>query len=520
MRVRVISNVTMDLLKAYVPDHELAFPGVGAWPAALIEAGEADVDAVIIHVDVGALRSGDGGTDRVDYIASLVRDWVQANQGVPVLLNTALCQPCTAFSFADPTRASGVVGDVGRWNAAMGAVAQDAPFAVLVNLDIVLSTNPLNAVVASRYWYHGRIRYSAAGFQALGSLYGDVLNALVVAPRKVAVVDLDNTLWGGVFGDEGARGVTLGEDGVGRCFRDFQFALRDLRDAGVLLAVLSKNDPGVVDEVAANNPMQVLRPDDFADIDLGWEPKPVRLAAMAERLGLGLDAFVFIDDSEFERGAMAESLPEVAVPPFPAKPEDLPSWLLDEVVPTYFARATLSDEDAARTSHYRARRARETSGDLSDFIGGLGIDLRYRVDDIQQLARVSQLTQKTNQFNLTTERLSPRELAMLVESDDGRVITLEYADRFGHEGVVGVAVLDVRAGRLTNLLLSCRVLGRGVESRFLAEVERMAREAGVAVLHARYIRSDRNAVASGFLAENGYQGEADDHGWHGRKEIT
>jgi FkbH-like protein len=520
VRLVVVSNVTMELLGPTLGEHEVRFPGAAAWPSFLADAGPVDADAVIVHVDVDSLRMGAEGRGRADYIIELVEQWVQRNPGIPVLLNTALCRPATPFSFADPIRDDGAVAIAVRWSEAMRRIAARAPLGVVVDLAHLLVEHSLADLITSRYWYAGRVRYSREGFAAIGALYRSVLDSLTTAPRKVLVVDLDNTLWGGVVGEDGVQGIALGEDGAGRCFRDFQFALRGLADAGVLLAVLSKNDPGVLDEVRSGNAMQVLGPDDFVDIDAGWDPKPGRIAAMASRLGLGLDAFVFVDDSPFERGAMEQAMPGVAVPAFPDRPEALVDWLLDDIVPTYFARAVLSDEDRSKTAQYHARRARQVAaGDISAFIDGLGIDLTFVVDDMQHLARLTQLTQKTNQFNLTTERLDPRAMAELIEAGTAHVIGVAYEDRFGKEGIVGLAILDTQRGEMRNLLLSCRVLGRGVEDAVLREVEDRARVAGVKRLAARYIRSEKNGVAADFLAERGYVGADDGNAWTGHKDL-
>lgn len=520
MNVLVISNVTMDPLGPFLSSHQARFPGVGAWPSVLAGDAAVDADAVIIHVDVDALRLGVNGPEHIDLVIDLVGRWVDQNPGVPIVLNTALCQPGSPFSFADGVRRDGVVADVARWNEAMRRIAASSPYGVLADLAYMLRDRAMADLTTSRYWYAGRIRYSRDGFESLGALYTAVLCSLVEPARKVLVLDLDNTVWGGVLGEDGPLGILVGEDGVGRCFRDFQFALQQLARAGVLLAVLSKNDPGAIEEVVAANPMQVLDPGDFVDVDLGWDPKPGRLAAMADRLGVGRDALVFLDDSPFERGAMEAAMPEVAVPAFPAHPELLVDWLNNTVVPTHFARAVLTTEDVAKTAQYRAREARRVAvQDGADFLAGLDIKLSYVIDDVRHLARLAQLTQKTNQFNLTTERFAPREMAQLIEASDTRVIGVFYEDRFGREGIVGLAILDLRKAELRNLLLSCRVLGRGVEEALLAEVEEIARAEGIKTLAARYMRSARNQVAADFLDRNGFRGAAGGDTWTGRKEL-
>jgi len=325
----------------------------------------------------------------------------------------------------------------------------------------------------------------------------------------VLVFDLDGTLWGGVLGEDGPGGIALGEDGVGKCYRDLQRAIKELQATGVLLAVASKNEPTDVDKVLADHPMMLIRSDDLAAQRVDWTDKVTNIAAIADDLTLGLDSFVFLDDNPVERALVSESLPEVAVPDFPERPELLPEWFVREVVFPYFPKLRVLESDRAKTAQYKARgeRTRElaSSVDLAGFLERLDMQLDLRVDDELLVERAAQMTQKTNQFNLTLRRMTPGEVQSMVGDERYAVVTLGYRDRFADEGVVGLGILDRANADVPVFLLSCRVIGRGVEDRLLERLQELATDAGLDALSCTFVPAARNQVAAGFLSGHGWR---------------
>jgi len=229
---------------------------------------------------------------------------------------------------------------------------------------------------------------------------------------------------------------------------------------------------------------------------------------MAKTLNLGIDSFVFIDDNPVERGAVKKFLPEVAVPEFPDRVENLQSWFLREVSPVFFGKYAITAEDATKTAQYQAKAAREklaASFDLDSYLAELGIECNVRVDDGSQVVRAAQMTQKTNQYNLTTRRYDVTDLARFVESVKHAVLMLEYRDRFGEEGTVGLAIVDLAEGRIDTLLMSCRVIGRKVERRLLDKAVEISRDRGLAKIVGEYFPTPKNVMAASFYEDNGFR---------------
>lgn len=337
-----------------------------------------------------------------------------------------------------------------------------------------------------------------------------VLRATTGRSRKVLALDCDNTLWGGVLGDVGIDGIALGHDYPGSAFVALQKRALELYHRGVVLVVASKNDPQNVREVFERHPEMILRPEHIACFAVNWEPKPGNLRQAAEILNLGLDSFVFVDDHPVECAMMRELLPEVLTVQLPEDPAAFESTLarLD-----CFDQLTVSEEDRSRGAMYRQEAARAElraqAGDLESFFRGLEMKMCVVVNDEGHVPRAAQLTQRTNQFNMTTIRRTESDITALMRSNDAEVITLRLADRFGDHGIVGLAV--VRRGSsdwvLETFLMSCRVLGRTVEQSFLAWIGRRAMAAGAARLVAHYRPTKKNTPFGRFYESCGLRAE-------------
>jgi FkbH-like protein len=344
------------------------------------------------------------------------------------------------------------------------------------------------------------------GFLALvGSRLAATLAATRVAGRKCIALDCDGTLWGGVVGEDGPQGVAIGDDFPGSAYRDFQRLLVSWRRRGVLLALLSRNDEADVWSVFDARPDMPLRRSDLAAWRIDWGRKADNLGELARALGIGTDAFVFVDDHPSEVAEMRALRPEVLSILVP----DDPATLVDDVLRhRLFEASETTAEDRARTEMASAesRRALESRGlSAEEFLGTLGLTVRVAPAGEAELPRVAQLVAKTNQFNLTTIRRSADELRALAR--DHRLLALWASDRFGDHGLTGVAI--VRAGEIDTFLLSCRVLGRGVEAAFLAAVAEDAARQGVASLTARFVPTAKNGAAADFLPRHGFRQQAD-----------
>ena len=344
-------------------------------------------------------------------------------------------------------------------------------------------------------------------------LYGDLLGRLLGALRgrsaKCLVLDLDNTLWGGVIGDDGLEGIVLGQGSpAGEAHAALQRYARQLARRGVILAVCSKNDYENAVAPFDAHPEMILRRDDIACFVANWQDKATNLRQIAQTLQIGLDALVFVDDNPAERRLVRAELPQVAVPELPEDPAGYVGCLAEA---GYFEAIDLTAEDGARTAQYRANAEREalrqTATDLDSYLRGLEMRLVWSPFDVAGLKRITQLINKTNQFNLTTERRTEPQVMALLE--DPAVITLQLrlTDVHGDNGMIGVLIgcVEGQALRIDTWLMSCRVLGRGVEDTALNLLCKQALERGCTRLEGTYRPTPKNAMVRELYSRFGFE---------------
>jgi FkbH-like protein len=520
MKVLLLSNVNMAPLARALRPWDIVCGGYNSMLADLVAVGSAASASSITHVlclfDTDALLGetlyGTGVDNQCDAFMSALDGFCARHPEKVVIANTFCISSNRWLGFADIIHQASQKSIEASLNARLAAIATAHPNLLVFDIELLFRRHGEDALVSNAFWYAGRIRYTGRMFDLLAETIRRAIDAHAQKSRKVLVLDLDNTLWGGVVGELGPLDIALSEDGSGRCYRDFQRSLKAVQRTGVLLAVSSKNNPGDVDEVFDKNPMMVLRREDFAVIRANWEPKPDNILAISEQLGLATDSFVYIDDNPVEREAVARFLPEVAVPDFPEHVEDLPTWFRQAIVPRYFGKYAITVEDRGKTEQYRAREARRrlTAGfDLDSYLADLGIECTIFVDAANRLVRAAQMTQKTSQFNLTTRRYEVTDLARFVESEQHAVLMLDYRDRFGDEGSVGLAIVDLSEGRIDTFLTSCRVIGRKVEHRLLDKVVELCSARGHQKIVGEYIPTRKNQLAAGFYESHGFNFSAE-----------
>ena len=331
---------------------------------------------------------------------------------------------------------------------------------------------------------------------------------------KALVVDLDNTLWGGVVGEDGAAGIQLGEQHPGAGYVALQRAIRDLAGRGILLGICSKNNELDALDVLENHPAMLLRPDDFSAIRINWDNKADNLRSIAAEWNIGLDSIAFLDDNPAECALVRRQLPEVIVIELDAVPEPDRNPVIGN---PFFERLSLTEEDRSRTEIYAQQRERAvasaSAGSLEDYLESLGTIVTIEPLSPDDTPRVAQLTQKTNQFNLTTRRYSEQDIEAFVAAGD-RVYSARAADRFGDHGLIGVVIARPvsETWRIDTLLLSCRVIGRGVETAMVARVVADARANGASEVLGEFIATAKNAPARAFYDSAGFARlTGDDH---------
>lgn len=367
-----------------------------------------------------------------------------------------------------------------------------------------------------RTHYRGHVSWSDALMGALAERYVGFALAALGKATKCIVLDLDNTLWGGVLGEDGPGGIALGHHWPGSEFVDFQRELLDLQRQGILLTVCSKNNEEEALAALRTHPAMLVREEHLAALRINWEDKATNIRAIARELNIGLEHMLLIDDSPHERAWVREQLPELRVPEMPADPSLYAHWvgsLSSLIVLQHTA------EDAQRTRQYHESRSREAYrgavGSLEDFLRGLELRVEVALVGEDSVGRVVQLLAKTNQFNLTTRRHDEPTIRRRSSSGEWRVYTMRVMDRFGDFGLTAVAIVSPgpEVWHLESFLMSCRVIGKSVETALLARIAADAREAGADTLSAEFVDSGRNQVAATFLANHGFAA-GDDARWH------
>jgi FkbH-like protein len=397
-----------------------------------------------------------------------------------------------------------------RLNAGLLALAQEHRQVVTVDLVSALADAPY-AVRDERLHRYADLPYTDGALAILATEVRRVAQARLGLSRKALALDLDDTLWGGVIGEVGAAGVGLGGLYPGNCYLHLQRAVTRLRQQGVILVLLSKNDAEPVQQALSSHPEVLLRPAAFAVTAANWAPKPDNLRHAADTLGLATDSFVFMDDSRVERGQMAHALPDVAIIAADADPAYLVRSLLR---PGWFDVVDLTDTDRRRPELYRTRAVRtgfsREFGSTEDYLAALDIQLEVRPVTDFTVPRAAQLAARTNQFNLTGVRFDEATTAGMSADPGYLVASFAVSDRFGDEGVVGALWVqcEPRVWRVLNLVQSCRVLGRGIELAVADWLACQARAAGVDVVEGRFVASGKNGVAAGFWPSAGFTGGA------------
>jgi FkbH-like protein len=441
-------------------------------------------------------------------VAALAETLEERLPQASVLLNTAAIDPLNTLVGLEYNSEYGLQDAVNVYNAELAALSRRLQNVVIVDVAALAAGVGFENWRDSRMWYLARSRWSGQALQALAERYASTICGRLGRIRKCVVLDLDNTLWGGVVGEDGLEALRLGEDGIGRAYVEFQLELLNLRRKGVLLAICSKNNPEDALEVIRRHPAMRLREEHFAAVRINWEDKSSNLRSLAEELNIGLDSLVFLDDNPAERSWVRQAVPEVLVPDWPDDPGDYKTALL-KLSARHFYKLGITAEDRQRGEAYQAqaeRRKLATSAtSLEEFYRGLEMRLKIGAADAFTIPRIAQLTQKTNQFNLTTRRYTEAEIRAIGQDPNCAVWWLDLTDRFGPSGIVGVLILKRESSDawiIDTFLLSCRVMGRTVEDAFLAVA---VREVDAARLVGEFRPTAKNAPVRELYSRLGFR---------------
>jgi FkbH-like protein len=376
-------------------------------------------------------------------------------------------------------------------------------------------------------WHHAKQLIAPTAAVFYGDLVGRLLAAMRGLSAKCLVLDLDNTLWGGVIGDDGMDGIVLGQgSGAGEAFIAFQSYAKQLSQRGVILAVCSKNTHEIAEAVFLEHPDMVLRRGDIAAFVANWNDKPSNLREIARTLNIGIDSLVFFDDNPAEREIVRQTLPEVAVP---EAPEDAAHYIACLAEAGYFEAIAFTEDDRARAEQYRANseRGQAMAGgtDIGAFLASLDMKMVAAPFTAVDLPRITQLTNKSNQFNLTTRRYTQDQMAAFAASKTAVTLSFRLVDKFGDNGLIGVLIAlpdaaDPAALRIDTWLMSCRVLGRQVEAETINQLCRIAQDRGFTNIIGDYFPTPKNALVRDIYARMGFAHVAGDAGGATQWSLT
>ncbi len=325
--------------------------------------------------------------------------------------------------------------------------------------------------------------------------------------KKCAVLDLDNTLWGGVVGDDGTDGIQIGELGTGHAFTQFQHWLKELKNRGIILCVCSKNNEENAKDPFINHPEMVLRLEDISVFVANWEDKASNIRHIRDVLNIGMDSMVFIDDNPFEREVVRSLIPEITVPDIPENPEDYVDFLRNEEL---FGTASYSVEDRNRTDQYRAEAERVSlqsrCNDYDQYLESLEMVAEAKPFDTYHFPRIAQLTQRSNQFNLRTVRYTEQEIENITSDDKYITLYFTLKDKFGDHGLISAVIMEKREKELfvNTYLMSCRVLKRGMEEFIINTMVKTAAENGFERVVGEYLPTPKNAMVKDIYEKLGF----------------
>lgn len=398
-----------------------------------------------------------------------------------------------------------------RLNVHLGNAAAAFPNVMLVDTMRTFAEAGLSQAADFRFFYSSKALYSLEFFHAYVDQVAPVIRAGAGRARKALIFDCDHTLWKGVLGEDGFEGIEMSsETKAGAIFEEVQLIAAGLSEKGVIIGICSKNNPEDVDAVFAEHKNASLKERHLSIRKVNWDDKVRNLEQIAVELNIGMDAIVFVDDSRFEIERVRESLPDVLAIQVPENLYEYPN-LMRKTARSFFQKE-ITAEDRKRGEMYRqeAGRAATTSQfrDLEDYLASLELEVTVHIDNLEHVARLAQLSQKTNQFNLTTKRYSESEIRRFIESARHRVLSFSVRDKFGDYGLVGMGIGEIGAGKVASLdtfLMSCRTIGRNVEFPAIDFLIQSLREAGADWIDAAYVPTRKNQQVGDFYNRLGFE---------------
>ena len=447
----------------------------------------------------------------IERIISHFRDLITAvrrKTASPVLINNFPLAVYPTVGILDAQSEFGHTRALLHLNAELSSIARSTPGVYIVDYFSIFSQIGLKDAYDERSWQVVRAPLKRDALLCIGREYSKYLRAIKGLSRKCLVLDCDNTLWGGVIGEDGIGGIKIGSTYPGSGFKDFQAEILNLYHRGVFLALCSKNNEADVVEVFDKHPEMVLKTSHFSATQINWDNKATNLERIARALNIGLDSLVFVDDSEFECRWVQQQLPQVETLLLQGDASTFKKQLSEK---GYFDSLSFTEEDKRRSEMFlqssKSELLRNDSGSYKEYLLNLGLLLEIGHPDSALVPRISQLTQKTNQFNLTTVRYSEGEIAEFACSTEYRVYYVKLKDRFVDFGLIGIAIVRLIGNdtHIDSLALSCRALGRGVEKAMVAYIMEQARDRGNAKVYGKFRATAKNDQVANFYRDQDFE---------------
>jgi FkbH-like protein len=410
-------------------------------------------------------------------------------------------------NFANKTSAS-FTAQVRTLNVELMQVARDTKALFICDLASLQNEIGRERAFSPRTFVNTGMVFDLEAWVPFAKRVTDIVASLTGSPRKALVLDLDNTIWGGVIGDDGLGGIEIGDLGVGRAFTEVQLWAKELRERGIIIAICSKNDEAIAREPFEKHPDMILGSSDVAMFVANWENKVDNIRHIQATLNIGFDSMVFVDDNPVERDMVRTAIPEVCVPELPDDPADYAPYLRSL---NLFEATSFTEEDATRTEKYREEAMRvefqRSFSNEAEYLASLGMVSEVKPFDRLSAPRIAQLTQRSNQFNLRTTRYTEQDIEAIGRSPEHMGFSFTLSDKFGDHGLVSVVIvrmLSVEVGFLDTWLMSCRVLKRGMERFVLNTIVRAAQERGLSRLVGEHIPTAKNGLVKNHYRDLGF----------------
>ena len=522
-KIALISNITIIQLKEFL-ELNLREKGINA----AVTVGDYDAivqdsvrfseyKAVLVFWEAGNFIDGFQNksyampSDEIDALAERVEGEIRLMLHNLKRTPLVLVNRFTSEIFgADALREGALPNLCKRLNATLASKV--ASNQIIVDLDNVLAKVGHDASVDFRQFQSSKALYTIGFFKTYAEAVMPAFMAATGRAKKLLVLDCDNTLWGGIIGEDGYYGIELSDSSMrGRAFREVQTIVKGLQRDGVLLALCSKNNSTDVDQVLNEHPDMILRNDDLVAKKINWQDKVTNLRELASELNLGLDSFVFVDDSSFEVGLIQKELPQVMCIQVPQNLSEYSS-VIRKLSRDFFSLARTA-EDERKTKIYQQEHLRKEQSSqfnsIDDYLTSLGLKMKITWDSHIPVSRAAQLTQKTNQFNLTTKRYTEADIHRMLSDSSYRIATFSVEDRYGDYGITGMAIIQrdkvlFSTCVIDSLLMSCRVLGRNIEYRFFDEVVKNIQSNGIEKILAVYQATAKNGQVAQLYDDLGF----------------